>query len=198
MWPANPALERAVDAPIVRKLFAPSPKDPHDRMLSYFSSKFNLDPDNPTHECRSVLFLNRFTQSLTVMYATSGIEQVVGICGEGMMRRSFYFCIPLNCLGFAVQCLESTKKNDSIAYMRFMFRDPRQDDAPGLTSSSSTALGDAHRGVLGRDPGILPSTSSRGAFPSVHNDEIELEAVILCATGCLVVCLRRALPILPM
>ena len=121
----------------MRKLFASSPKDPRYHMLSHLSSKFDLGPDDQTHEPRAALFLNRFTRTLTVMYATSGIEQIIGISGEAMKGRSFYYCIAPNCLEDAVRCLESAKGNDSIAYMRFFFRDPRQDDAPDASSSES-------------------------------------------------------------
>ncbi|UPX20918.1 uncharacterized protein EKO05_0011130 [Ascochyta rabiei] len=247
--------KRAVEAPIVRKLFASSPKDPRYHMLSHLSSKFDLGPDDQTHEPRAALFLNRFTRTLTVMYATGGIEQIVGVSGEEMKGRSFYYCIALNCLTEAVRCLESAKGNDSIAYMRFMFRDPRQEDPPELTSSESeddemtdvtsdddesveggvrlghpssngmhaghrpngshgnseeppvnhrtesgdsAAQADTHRGVFGEDPRRHSSTSSLGGSPSVHqNDDIELEAVISCTTDGLVVCLRRARPMLP-
>lgn len=224
-------------------------------MLSHLSSKFDLGPEDQTHEPRAALFLNRFTRTLTVMYATSGIEQIVGISGEEMKGRSFYYCIALNCLTEAVRCLESAKGNDSIAYMRFMFRDPRQEDPPELTSSESeddemtdvtsdddesveggvrlggqsssdsrnsghqsneshwnsdepptnyrtesgdsTAHADTHRGVFGEDPQRHSSTSSLGGSPSEHSEDIELEAVISCTTDGLVVCLRRARPMLP-
>ncbi|KAF2626481.1 hypothetical protein BU25DRAFT_343735 [Macroventuria anomochaeta] len=247
---------RAVEAPIVRKLFASSPKDPRYHMLSHLSSKFDLGPEDQTHEPRAALFLNRFTRTLTVMYATSGIEQIVGISGEEMKGRSFYYCIALNCLTEAVRCLESAKGNDSIAYMRFMFRDPRQEDPPELTSSESeddemtdvtsdddesaeegvrlggqtsfsgmnsghqsnashwnseerpgnyrtesgdsTDPADTYRSVFGDDSRRHSSTSSLGGSASVHhNDDIELEAVISCTTDGLVVCLRRARPMLP-
>ncbi|KAJ4291798.1 hypothetical protein N0V90_009693 [Kalmusia sp. IMI 367209] len=129
--------KRAAEAPIVRKLFSSSPKDPRYHMLSHLSSKFTLGPEDQTHEPRAALFLNRFTRTLTVMYATSGIEQIIGIPSDDMIGRSFYFCIAQNCLNDAVKCLESAKGNDSIAYMRFFFRDPRQDDpADPLTSES--------------------------------------------------------------
>ena len=83
--------ERAVEAPIVRKLFASSPKDPRYHMLSHLSTKFDLGPEEQTHEPRAALFLNRFTRTLTVMYATSGIEQIIGISGDAMKGRSFYY-----------------------------------------------------------------------------------------------------------
>lgn len=106
-------------------------------MLSHLSSKFTLGPESQTHEPRAALFLNRFTRTLTVMYATSGIEEILGISSDEMIGRSFYFCIAQNCLNDAVKCLESAKGNDSIAYLRFFFRDPRQDDPPDPLTSES-------------------------------------------------------------
>ncbi|CAO2652888.1 Nn.00g022990.m01.CDS01 [Neocucurbitaria sp. VM-36] len=245
--------KRAVEAPIVRKLFASSPKDPRYHMLSHLSSKFDLGPEQQTHEPRAALFLNRFTRTLTVMYATSGIEQIIGISGEAMKGRSFYYCIAPNCLEDAVRCLESAKGNDSIAYMRFFFRDPRQDDPPevapseseddvmtditgsddeseggveidgpsssGATSSrdsnsmdnseeppsntrtdsgDSTNSGDTHQAIFGGRSTHHSSTSSVASSRSELRDEpIELEAVISCTSDGLVVCLRRARPMLP-
>ena len=106
-------------------------------MLSHLSSKFTLGPENQTHEPRAALFLNRFTRTLTVMYATSGIEQIIGIPSEDMIGRSFFFCIDQTCLNDAVRCVESAKGNDSIAYLRFFFRDPRQDDQSEPATSDS-------------------------------------------------------------
>jgi hypothetical protein len=195
-------------------------------MLSHLSSKFQLGPDEQTHEPRAALFLNRFTRSMTVMYATSGIEQIIGISGESMKGRSFYYCIALNCLEDAVRCLESAKGNDSIAYMRFFFRDPRQEDPPESedetmtdVTSSDDEFDEARRnssnGVSSRDGGGPPhnvrtesygSTDTRrshmlsdGGSPQseIPEEPIELEAVISCTSDGLVVCLRRARPMLP-
>ncbi|KAF2705655.1 hypothetical protein K504DRAFT_471628 [Pleomassaria siparia CBS 279.74] len=122
--------KRAIQAPLVRRLFASSPKDPRYHMLSHLSSKFTLGPQEQSHEPRAALFLNRFTRTLTVMYATSGIEQIIGIPSEAIKGRSFYSYIEENCLRDAVNCLEAAKGNDSIAYMRFFFTDPRHNDNP--------------------------------------------------------------------
>ena len=121
-------IERAAEAPLVRRLFSSSPKDPHYHMLSHLSAKFKQAADDQTHEPRAALFLNRFTRTLTIMYTTTGIQRIIGIPNENMMGRSFYYCIAENCLEDAVKCLETAKSNDSIAYLRFWFRDPRQDD----------------------------------------------------------------------
>jgi hypothetical protein len=135
---SNTCVERATDAPVIRRLFSSSPKDPRYHMLSHLSTKFQRDVAQETHEPRAALFLNRFTRTLTIMYATSGIEQVIGISSEDMKGRSFYYCIAENCLEDAVRCLESAKGNDSIAYLRFWFRDPRQDDQPTDGSDGDT------------------------------------------------------------
>lgn len=97
-------------------------------MLSYISHKFSRETRTLTHEPRAALFLNRFSRTLTIMYATNGLADIVGIPAHELNGRSFYYCIQENCLREAVKCLESAKANDSIAYLRFWFRDPRLDD----------------------------------------------------------------------
>ncbi len=71
------------------------------------------------------MFLNRFTRTLAIMYATTALTNVLGISPDDVKGKSFYECIQENCLADAIRCLESAKANDSIAYMRFWFRDPR-------------------------------------------------------------------------
>ena len=132
--PSTPALllmprtERAADAPVIRQLFSSSPKDPRYHMLSYISHKFSQEIKPQPHEPRAALFLNRFTRTLTIVYATNGLANVLGISADELRGKSFYYCIQENCLNDAVKCLESAKANDSIAYLRFWFRDPRQED----------------------------------------------------------------------
>ena len=125
---ADYCIERAREAPVIRRLFSSSPRDPRYHMLSYISHKFSKETRTLTHEPRAALFLNRFSRTLTIMYATNGLADIVGIPAQELNGRSFYYCIQENCLREAVKCLESAKANDSIAYLRFWFRDPRQDD----------------------------------------------------------------------
>ena len=121
-------IERAREAPVIRRLFSSSPRDPRYHMLSYISHKFSTETRTLTHEPRAALFLNRFSRTLTIMYATNGLADIVGIPAQELNGRSFYYCIQENCLREAVKCLESAKANDSIAYLRFWFRDPRLED----------------------------------------------------------------------
>ena len=97
-------------------------------MLSYISHKFSQEIKPQTHEPRAALFLNRFTRTLTIVYATNGLANLLGISADQLCGKSFYYCIQENCLNDAVKCLESAKANDSIAYLRFWFRDPRLGD----------------------------------------------------------------------
>ncbi|KAL6717193.1 hypothetical protein ACLMJK_005108 [Lecanora helva] len=119
---------RAREAPVIRRMFSSSPRDPRYHMLSYISQKFSKPSQTPAHEPRAALFLNRFSRTLTIMYATNSLADIIGVSASDLCGKSFYYCIQENCLREAVKCLESAKANDSIAYLRFWFRDPRQDN----------------------------------------------------------------------
>lgn len=196
------------------------------------------------HEPRAALFLNRFTRTLTIMYATSGLQDVIGIPAETMRGRSFYYCIAQNCLQDAVKCLENAKGNDSVAYLRFWFRDPRIDDEPSASGDSdeemttdtseggvdlqsdhnsplserdgmdvdvedmthssrhssgvsSTRRQDTHEAIFGEARAAESSASSSPDREGIVHEPIELEAVVSCTSDGLVVCLRRARPMIP-
>ncbi|KAL8668612.1 MAG: hypothetical protein Q9168_006764 [Polycauliona sp. 1 TL-2023] len=269
--------KRATVAPVIRRLFSSSPQDPRYHMLSYISNKFAQEIPRSIHEPRAALFLNRFTRTLTIMYATNGLADILGITAEELNGKSFYYCIQENCLKEAIKCLESAKANDSIAYLRFWFRDPRQDDArdrdermtdgnssgdedeggvhlnelmdedgsenavttgssnngssrgassterssvepdyhhhadsnnmdPNSRSSSgnSTDLGGNSNEAIFDQPAAAQSSSSSFSLPSPERDmpsfqqcQIELEAVVSCASDGLVVVLRKARPTIP-
>lgn len=261
--------ERALEAPLVRRIFSSSPRDPRYHMLSHISAKFSQPVKEQQHEPRAALFLNRFTRTLSIMYATSGLEEVIGIPAEAMRGRSFYYCIAENCLQDAIKCLENAKGNDSIAYLRFWFRDPRIDDHPlppdddsdeemttemsedmseggvnlgaeegrspnsagssnsnavqstgsvevdmtgddsGMnsrtSSGDSTNPADTHEAIFGDARRAESSASSLDVSPErerslparAHVDPIELEAVVSCTSDGLVVCLRKARPMIP-
>jgi hypothetical protein len=238
-------------------------------MLSYISTKLTQQVTPTQHEPRAALFLNRFTRTLTIMYATSGLKDIVGIPAEEMRGRSFYYCIADNCVQDAVRCLENAKANNSMAYLRFWFRDPRLSDEPQSyeesdsdeemttdasdtstegaadedlddqedsytdsadhgkqaessrrmdldedgsksrsrnSSGESTREGDTHESIFGQALYEESSASSMGGSSDadrrsptfLRRDPVELEAVISCASDGLVVCLRRARPLMPL
>lgn len=135
-------------------------------MLTVLSEKFSTEnTEDLSHEPRAALFLNRFTRTATIMYATSGIEEIVGISSEDIKGLSFYFCIAENCLEDAVKCLETAKGNDSIAYLRFWFRDPRQNE-PAVTSdeemTEASVSGDDGTNTQSSSPELARQSISSG------------------------------------
>jgi hypothetical protein len=97
-------------------------------MLEHLSSKFRVPPQDSLLEPRAALILNRFTRTLSVMYATDAVSDILGVTPDQIHDKSFYECIQENCLPEAIRCLESAKSNDSIAYLRFWYRNPHTDD----------------------------------------------------------------------
>jgi hypothetical protein len=63
------------------------------------------------------------------MFATNGVTEMLGIEPQRLVSKSFYFCMQEDSLQDAVRCLERAKANNSIAYLRFWYRDPLQDEA---------------------------------------------------------------------
>ncbi|KAL8919201.1 MAG: hypothetical protein Q9172_005098 [Xanthocarpia lactea] len=174
--------KRATAAPVIRRLFSSSPQDPRYHMLSYISNKFSQEIPRHIHEPRAALFLNRFTRTLTIMYATNGLADILGITAEELNGKSFYYCIQENCLTEAIKCLESAKANDSIAYLRFWFRDPRQDDHPDrddrmadVNSSGDEDEGGVHLNELmdvdGSENAVTTGSSNMGSSRDTSSTE---------------------------
>ncbi|TVY49470.1 hypothetical protein LOCC1_G000565 [Lachnellula occidentalis] len=170
---------RAAEAPAIRRLFASSPRDPRYHMLEHLSAKFRTPPQASLLEPRAAIVLNRFTRTLTVMYATNAVSSILGVTPEQFTDKSFYECIQENCLPEAIRCLESAKANDSIAYLRFWYRDPRRDedldhDMRGASQSSDSEDGGAVlEGQMDIDsaPAAESSTANQNTAPSVSSAE---------------------------
>lgn len=117
---------RAFEGAQIRRIFSSSPRDPRYHMLEHLSPKFKMPPVE--REPRAALILNRFTRNLSIMFATNAVASVLGLTPDQLKDKSFYRCIQERCLPDALNCLESAKANDSIAYLRFWSRDPREED----------------------------------------------------------------------
>lgn len=147
---------RAIAAPVIRRVFSSSQRDPRYHMLTHLSAKFNSAPAGH-HEPRAALILNRFTRTLTILYATHALGDILNFPADEAVGGSFYECIQENCLQEAVDALERAKENDSIAYLRFQWRDPRQASIP--------EQGNVRQGRLGnrQNQGHYPAGGSRSA-----------------------------------
>ncbi|EJT68779.1 hypothetical protein GGTG_13656 [Gaeumannomyces tritici R3-111a-1] len=214
---------RALEAPQIRRIFSCSPRDPRYHMLEHLSPKFRMPAME--REPRAALILNRFTRSLNIMYATNAVSTILGIAPDDIKNTSFYDCIQENCLPDAVRCLESAKANDSIAYLRFWFRDPRvgddmmdddqdeeddeDDDSDsengGVQLSSEMDIDSDGRSPAGGSREVAQPPAPAGRAPAGGQggrrrqlgDGIELEAVVSCTSDGLVVVLRKARPPIP-
>ncbi|KAF4971848.1 hypothetical protein FSARC_1451 [Fusarium sarcochroum] len=144
---------RAHEAPQIRRIFSSSPRDPRYHMLEHLSPKFRLPPVE--REPRAALILNRFTRTLTVMFATDAIASILGVPADQVQHKSFYECIRESSLDDAFKCIESAKANDSIAYLRFWSRDPRRpedfEDDESIMDGESAAEGVDVDGVDGAE-----------------------------------------------
>ncbi|KAK6333916.1 hypothetical protein TWF730_004094 [Orbilia blumenaviensis] len=113
-------------------------------MLTHLSAKFHMGnpEDQGTHEPRVALILNRFTRTLTVLYASHASSSIFGITPNQLTGKSFFECIHEDCLQEAVDALERAKENDSIAYLRFRWRDPINNAVAERTRTQGAAPAD--------------------------------------------------------
>lgn len=165
-------------APAIRRAFSSSPVDPRFHMLTHLSEKFKAPPPG-AHEPRAALILNRFTKTSSILYASSALNDLLGVELDNSVGTSFYECIQRECLEDAIQAIEHAKENDSIAYMRFIWRNPGEDpdgrdpayceggdaaatsgNTNGRTQQQSPSAGDS-AGSSSRNGG--GSSSNRGA-----------------------------------
>lgn len=164
---------RASKAPSIRRIFSSSPKDPRYHMLEELSVKFRAAPQPSLHEPRAALILNRFSHNLYVLYATNAVSDILGLSPEDIRNKSFYECIQDECRLDAIRVLESAKANDSIAYLRFRYLDPRiaeaaaaqndQEMQDALQSSDSEDGGvelHSNRDSLSNGPSSVPPVST--------------------------------------
>jgi hypothetical protein len=149
------------------------------------------------------------------MYATSGIEHIIGVPSEDIVGRSFYSCISRPCLPNVVECLETLKvKGDDelIAHLRFQRRGSHTDDESGEGSSygtkAQTAYGESRTSGAERplaavravehawhgereSPSQLEASLASTAMPT------DVEAFMSCSSDGVVVILRHASSVVP-
>lgn len=171
---------RALEGAQIRRIFSSSPRDPRYHMLEHLSPKFKMPPVE--REPRAALILNRFTRNLNIMFATNAVASVLGLSPEQVKDKSFYRCIQERCLPDALKCLESAKANDSIAYLRFWSRDPREaedfevenqndDDDDDSMGNGSTSDSDDGGAALGAPMDLDSGNSTRRAIKREEQED---------------------------
>jgi len=172
-------------APEISAVFTPvissTPEDPRYYMIKHLSTKF-VDTERNC-EPRVAFIVNRYSRTLPILYATHTSLSILGISAEDIRGHSFLKCISENHLEGAVDAIERAKENDSLAYLRFPWRNPLSRNC--LTSSFAN-----------RNSNLVESgfTSSRELLSeiSIQNSAFEVEAVVTCTSDGIVVVLRRA------
>lgn len=158
-------------------------------MLSFISDKFSQTYERHRREPRAALILNRFTRTSTILFATNGVEQILGFSPLQLVGKSFYYCIAENCMSEAVRTLESAKGNDSIAYLRFFFRDPTLPDPPPIALVDSDSDEESDGGVRLRSSRSStrssmdmesPSPTHMGKIPeiSVNSPPLDIDGTV--------------------
>lgn len=113
-------------------------------MLTHLSAKFQTAPEPAIHEPRAAIILNRFSRSLPIMFSTTAVSTILGVTPDEVKDESFYNLIQENCLPGAIRCLENAKANDSIAYLRFWYHDPRNAGAADEHMSDASSRAQSH------------------------------------------------------
>ncbi|KAI1818480.1 hypothetical protein GGS20DRAFT_292364 [Poronia punctata] len=182
---------RAIEAPLIRKIFSSSPRDPRYHILGHLSPMFETPPTE--REPRAALILNRFTRKLSIMFATDAVSSILGVTPEQLLQKSLYDCIARSCRTNVKACLEDAKENDSIAYLRFWSRDPRMDGDMGMENAIDGA---PNSDVYDSDGGERLEDSTHPHIKQEPDDDVgimtiptrrriptrELEAVVSCTS----------------
>ncbi|KAK9451801.1 uncharacterized protein V1518DRAFT_409583 [Limtongia smithiae] len=163
--------DRARLAPLIQRAFSHSVSSAdshHAQMLNHLNTKF--DQIVPSiHEPRAALILDRASLSLPVLYATYSITEILDIGPDDIRGWDFWDCVDAEYLVSAQLAVERAKENDSIAYMRFQWRDPRSHNRP--------------------------STLNPPPHQQTDDKSVEVEVVVSCSSDGLVMVIRHAAPV---
>lgn len=173
---------RALAAPMVQRAFRQNADSARQDMLVHLSAKFTSLAPNTMQETRCAMILNRFTKSLSILYATHAIKDLYGEDPLGIVGRSFLDFVDHDCLEGAVDAIDRAKENDSVAYMRFRWR-----PSAHLAKRASPITDMPHS---------QDATNPAETFKGLHTDNAsrarahEVEAVVSCTSDGIVIVLR--------
>lgn len=99
-------------------------------MIDHLAPKFRCTSlaHAAVHEPRAAFLLNRFSDTLPILYATHAAQFVLSCNPDEAVGRSFYEFIDEAYLNGAVNAIERAKENDSIAYLRLLWKEKLEDE----------------------------------------------------------------------
>ena len=161
-------------------------------MIDHLAPKFTSTSlaRSAVHEPRAAFLLNRFSQTLPILYVTHAAEFVLSCNPDNAVGRSFYEYIDEAYLLGAVNAIERAKENDSIAYLRLLWKISQRETGAEEDEEMRYGGNDSiERRHLRRPPD--PISYQR---PPVHPFH-EVECLVSASSDGLVVVVRRAPPI---
>ena len=160
-------------------------------MIDHLAPKFRSTSlaRSAVHEPRAAFLLNRFSDTLPILYATHAAEFVLSCNPDEAVGRSFYEFIDDGYLLGAVNAIERAKENDSIAYLRLLWKtrledeDEDEDEDDEEDEEPSHTEGQSHTSQHQQPP------------PLEIAERFEVECLVSASSDGLIVVVRRAPPI---
>lgn len=191
---------RAQAAPTIQRHFErPGPLDPRYQMIDHLAPKFRSTSiaRSAAHEPRAAFLLNRFSDTLPILYATHAAQFVLSCDPENAVGRSFYEYIDEGYLLGAVNAIERAKENDSIAYLRLLWKTVQDDGGEIEDEDMEDEENDEDA-----DAEVQHTHTSSHSAPSYpqnaqhrRDNRYEVECLVSASSDGLIVVVRRAPPI---
>jgi hypothetical protein len=151
------------------------------------------------HEPRAAFLLNRFSDTLPILYATHAAQFVLSCNPDEAVGRSFYEFIDDGYLLGAVNAIERAKENDSIAYLRLLWKtklDDIEEDEDLLEVFGEDDEDEEEEDEETSHPeGQSQSSHHQQQPPLLAPERFEVECLVSASSDGLIVVIRRAPPI---
>jgi hypothetical protein len=182
-------------------------------MIDHLAPKFNSTflARTSAHEPRAAFLLNRFSETLPVLYATHAAQFVLSCDPEDAVGRSFYEFIDEGYLLGAINAIERAKENDSIAYLRLLWKrrgpwmeledsdddmeDDEDEDDEDEDDEDEDDEDDDEDDEEGDDNLLQQQHQSGIPIPQRRDDRLEVECLVSSSSDGLIVVVRCAPPL---
>lgn len=168
-------------------------------MIDHLAPKFRSTSiaRSSAHEPRAAFLLNRFSETLPVLYATHAAQFVLSCDPERAVGRSFYEYIDEGYLLGAVNAIERAKENDSIAYLRLLWKTVLDDGREVEDEDTEDEEDEDEEGSEGEHthPSLHSASSYRRNAQHRMDHCYEVECLVSASSDGLIVVVRRAPPI---
>lgn len=145
------------------------------------------------HEPRAAFLLNRFSDTLPILYATHATQFVLSCNPDEAVGRSFYEFIDDVYLLGAINAIERAKENDSIAYLRLLWKE-NLEDIEEEEEEDEEEDEEGEEGYTVQRPRLYQQSSQSIPGQPIPG-RFEVECLVSASSDGLIVVVRRAPPI---